>query len=472
VRGLHSRELNARDVATAFLERVAETDGQIGAFCAIEPDQVLRDAALADERSARGESLGPLHGVPIAIKDLIFTKSLATTGGSPIYADFVPEEDDVAVERLRAAGAIIFGKTNTAEFGFSGNQTENPLFGATRNPWDLERTPGGSSGGSAAAVAAGMVPAALGSDGGGSIRIPSSFCGLFGMKPSFGRVPLYPGCRDTSLPGFSAWESLEHIGPMTWSVADAALILQTISGPDRRDRHSLPIDGRDFGGLLPSDCANLRIAWSPDWGGREPIDRGVRAVFADVIATFEAGGAKLTEDAPERPITVEEFGAIVALDADPKAMRDLIAAHPGAVGSRIETILAREWSLNEIGAAIRARRALYDAIEGFFSRYDLFLTPAVPTAAFAIGLPGPELVDGIVPGDRARAVIGFSYPFNLTGHPAASVPAGFDGDGMPVGVQFVGGRLQDAVVLRAAMAFEQLSPWANKRPVVLPRACA
>ena len=228
------------DAVEQSLEHIACHNPAVNAVCSLDAD-AARAAARAAEAAARdGAALGPLHGVPVLVKDMIFTRGLRTTGGSQLYREFVPAVDDIAVERLRAAGAIVVGKTNTAEFGFSGNQTTNVLFGATRNPLDLSRTPGGSSGGSAAAVAAGMAPIALGTDGGGSIRIPASFCGTVGLKPTFGRVPLHPSCRDTSWPGFSAWESLEHLGPITRDVRDAALLLDVLSGYDARDRLSVP----------------------------------------------------------------------------------------------------------------------------------------------------------------------------------------------------------------------------------------
>ena len=224
-----------------------------------------RQQGAVDAKIAAGEDPGPLAGVPIGIKDLVATKDILTVMGSPWYRDFVPDEDDICVERLKAAGAVILGKTNVPEFGYSG-VGHNPVFPATRNPWNLAMTSGGSSAGSGASVAAGVAPFAIGSDGGGSIRIPSAHCGLFGMKASMGRVPLYPGCRDERYPGVSSWESIEHVGPMSRTVADSALMLSVITGPDPRDRYSIPAGDVDYLKAPTEGIKGLRIAYSEDWG--------------------------------------------------------------------------------------------------------------------------------------------------------------------------------------------------------------
>src|SRR5271163_4723220 len=238
-RKVDAREVSALEVTSAALAALDAAEPRIHAFATVAPEQAMLAARAVDSAIARGETVGPLAGVPVAIKDLVLTKGLRTTFGSRLYAGYVPEDDDIVVERLRRAGAIVIGKSNASEFGF-GAHGNNLLFETTRNPWDLTRTPGGSSAGSAAAVAAGVCPLSIGSDGGGSIRIPAAFSGLFGMKASMGRVPLWPGCRDERLPGASGWESIEHVGPITRNVGDAALMLSVITGPDPRDRSSLP----------------------------------------------------------------------------------------------------------------------------------------------------------------------------------------------------------------------------------------
>ena len=266
---VRTRAMSAREAVDASLAAIEAADGELNAFVTMAPAGARADADEIDRRIAAGDDVGPLAGVPVAIKDLLFTAGVRTTFGSAHYANFVPDQDDIAVARLRAAGAVVVGKTNTSEFGY-GAVPRNALFAETRNPWNTALSPGGSSAGSAVAVAAHLVPLALGSDGGGSIRVPAALAGIVGFKPSFGRVPVYPGCRDDSLPGVSGWESLEHIGPMTRSVADAALAYDVLAGPDPRDRHSLPL-GSD---ALPQH--HLRIAYSPTSASRQLIPRSPR----------------------------------------------------------------------------------------------------------------------------------------------------------------------------------------------------
>jgi len=246
---IRAKRLSPVEATQAILERMDRLEPTLHAYCTPTPELALQTAKRVESAIAHGEHVGPLAGVPVAVKDLICTKGITTTSGSYAYKDFIPDEDDVVVERLKAADAVILGKTNCPEFGYSG-VGHNSVFPTTRNPWNPELTSGGSSSGSGAAVAAGMGPLALGSDGGGSIRIPSSFCGLYGLKASMGRVPLYPGTKDERYPGVSSWESLEHIGPMTRTVADSALLMSVIAGPDPRDRYSLPAANHEW-----ADCA-------------------------------------------------------------------------------------------------------------------------------------------------------------------------------------------------------------------------
>lgn len=253
-------EISPVEVTDAVLERMAALDGALGAYCTPTPDLARAQARAVADRLARGEEVGPLAGVPIGVKDLITTQGIRTTSGSPAYEDFVPDEDDIVVERAVAAGAVVLGKTNASEFGYSATG-HNPLFPATRNPWNTALTPGGSSAGSAAAVAAGLGPVALGSDGGGSIRVPAAHSGLVGFKASMGRVPVWPGCRDERYPGVSGWESLEHLGPLTRTVADTALMLSVLAGPDPRDRHSIPCGDVDW--VLAAQPGTSRACASP-----------------------------------------------------------------------------------------------------------------------------------------------------------------------------------------------------------------
>jgi len=275
-------ELTPTDAVEAALGRIEELDADLNAFSVVDEEGAIDAARKATRAIENGEDVGPLCGVPVGIKDLIMTEGLRTTFGSKLYEKFVPERDSAAVERIREAGGIVVGKTNASEFGFQA-VTENAVFGTTRNPWDTELTPGGSSGGLAAAVASGMVPLALGSDGGGSVRITASFCGLYGLKASFGRVPLYPEHRDPALPGTNGWESVEHIGPMTRTVEDSALLLDVMSGPHPMDRHSLPESDADYRAETRANTVSiegLEVAYSQDWG-YAAVDPVVRELTAE-----------------------------------------------------------------------------------------------------------------------------------------------------------------------------------------------
>lgn len=453
---VHAKELSPVEISEYFLARIEEHDNSVNAFSTVDRDSVV-EQAKESERAQMAGQMGDLHGVPVGIKDLIFTKGLRTTGGSRMYADLVPTEDDVVVERLRAAGAIILGKTNTAEFGFSANQTENELFGATRNPWDLATSPGGSSGGSAAAVAAGLCPIAVGSDGGGSVRVPSSFCGVFGLKPTFGRIPLFPGCRDPKFPGLSAWEAFEHIGPIARSVADGALLVDVMSGPDRRDRHSAQhgMPARLSGLSRLDNLKGLRIAWSTDWDGAELVDPEVADAFKAAVERLSELGATVVNASPHRAVAREQFAALVALEADPPAFKKAMQGYEDSINDRVLQMLNREWTLGELAAAVTSRKAMYLAFTDFFDRYDAFVTPTVPFTAMPLGQEGPDRIAGQKLEAPARAVIGFCYPFNVTGHPAASVPCGVSADNLPIGMQIVSKWHGDDLVVQIAAAYEQ-----------------
>ena len=358
---------------------------------------------------------------------------------------------------------MILGKTNVPEFGYSG-VTHNPVFETTRNPWNTDLTPGGSSGGAGAAVAAGMGPLAVGSDGGGSIRVPSSLCGLFGMKASMGRVPLYPGCRDERYPGVSSWESLEHLGPMTRTVADAALMLSVIAGPDDRDRHSLPPAEFDWMDAARGDVRGLRIAYSADWG-YATIDPRVREIVGRAVRVFEKDLGCVVEEAnPGWSDPEPTFWALVALETDLRGMRALADRLGDRMSPHLREFLRTPFSVEDLTDAVLARKAICNRMWKFIRRYDLLLTPTVGVPAFAVGIQGPEVIDG-------RAVspyhwLAFTFQMNMTGQPAATVPAGFTTDGLPVGMQIAGRHLADASVLRAAAAFEAAAPWRDHWPAM------
>ena len=315
---VRKRELSATEVTEAVLGRMDKLEPHIHAFCTRTPELARKTAAEIDKKIKAGDDPGPLAGVPVGIKDLVCTEGVVTASGSFAYKDFVPDEDDVVVERLKQAGAIIIGKTNVPEFGYSG-VGHNPVFETTRNPWNLELTPGGSSAGSGAAVAAGVGPFAIGSDGGGSVRIPSAHSGIVGVKASMGRVPLYPGTKDERYPGVSSWESLEHIGPMSRTVADSALMLSVISGPDSRDRYSLPKADFDWMGVLKGGIKGLKVAYSPDWG-YAPVGEAVKVFERDL-------GCIVEEAHPGFEDPYGAFWAIVAMETDLRGMREMVAKH-------------------------------------------------------------------------------------------------------------------------------------------------
>jgi aspartyl-tRNA(Asn)/glutamyl-tRNA(Gln) amidotransferase subunit A len=457
------REVSPVEVIEAVHRRMDRLEPHLHAFCHRSDAHAL-DAARALERDlAAGASAGPLCGVPVGIKDLVAVAGMPMPGGSPAYRDFVPAEDDVVVERLRAAGAIVLGKTAVTEFGYSG-ASHSPVAETVRNPWDLALTSGGSSAGSGAAVAAGMGPVAIAADGGGSIRIPASFCGLFGMKASMGRVPMYPSCRDERYPGIASWEGLEHVGPVSRTVADTALVLSVIAGPDDRDRHSIPAGDVDWRAAAePGDLRGLRVAWSADLG-RVAVDPEVARATADAAAAFAGLGCELEEADPDFADPGAAFAALIALESDLTGMRELVARHGHEMSPHLVDLITREWRAEEFTDALTTRKAVVNAMWRFMRRYDLLLTPTLTTPPFPVHMQGPEKVGGRYVRDTAW--LSFTYPFNLTGQPATTVPAGVTAGGLPVGLQIVGRHLDDGLVLRAAAAFEAARPWAQHRPPV------
>jgi Asp-tRNA(Asn)/Glu-tRNA(Gln) amidotransferase A subunit family amidase len=452
---IRRRRVSPVEVVDAVLARIEQVNPRLNAYVTVTADEARR-AAKAAERALgkRGVRLGPLHGVPFSVKDLVVTRGVRTTFGTPLYRDNVPTEDAPIVERLRAAGGILLGKTNTPTFGWIG-ATHNLLFGPTRNPWHLERTPGGSSGGASAAAAAGLGPLHVGTDGGGSIRIPASCTGIVGFKASYGRIPTYPPS--------GAW-SLSHAGPMTRTVADAALMAQAVAGPDERDPYSLPADGVDYVRAARGALKGLRIAWTDDLGFSDVVDPEVSAVCAKAVKAFREAGHRVEEVRPKWPSPKEAWEAIFC----------------GGIATRMAPYLDRRaeidpglWEIIQRTlktpptAYVQAwfdRLAWWQHPRAFFARYDLLLTPTIACPPFRVGLDNPLEIAGRPVG--AYAWIPFTYPFNLTGQPACSVPAGFTKDGLPVGLQIVGRRFADTTVLRAAAAFERARPWAQHRPPI------
>ncbi|HXZ92630.1 MAG TPA: amidase [Burkholderiales bacterium] len=440
-----SKRASPVEVTRAVLKRIDELNPLLNCFCYLAPD-ALAMARESEARWMKGAPKGALDGVPASIKDLLLTRGWPTLRGSKTVDSKGPWNDDApAVARLREAGALLIGKTTTPEFGWKG-VTDNPLTGITRNPWNPARTPGGSSGGAAAGLAAGMGPLALGTDGGGSIRIPCAFTGVFGLKPSFGRVPAWP---------LSPFGTVAHVGPMTRSVHDAALLLNVLAQPDARDWHALPREQRDYRVGLDEGVRGLRIAYSARLGYAQ-VDAEVEALVEQAAMRFVDLGALVEPVDPgfanaEAVFRTHWFsGAALLLknfSPQQKALMDQGLVEVADQGARIGML--------EVLEAAQKRGALGVHMNQFHEKYDLLLTPALPLAAFQAG---KEVAD-VVKEKRWTDWTPFSYPFNLTQQPAASVPCGLTAEGLPVGLQIVGPRYADALVLRAARAFESAQPF-------------
>ncbi len=447
-RMLRAKAVSPVDIIDAVYSQIRALNPQVNAFCALTEAPARAQARLAERSILRGEPLGPLHGLPVSIKDLLLTRGTRTMRGSAVYADFVPQENAPSVDLLQAAGAIVIGKTTTPELGWKG-VTDSPVTGVTRNPWNFDLTPGGSSGGAAVAAALGMGPLAVGTDGGGSIRIPASFTGVFGLKPSFGRVPVFPP---------SAVGVMSHVGPIAFSVRDAALMLNGMTGADARDPFSLPAAGADYLAACDGGVRGLRVAWSPTLG-YAPVASEVRTLCERAVRVFADDlGCAVEEADPGFANPAPWFKLLWACGLG-AAVRDYLPAwadrmDPGLVA------MVREYdgaTAAELAVAHAERLKLYDTTRRFFEKYDLLLTPTMPTTAWRAGIPIPAEIAG---GSTAEfRYTPFTFPFNMSGHPAASVPCGLSSGGMPVGLQIVGKRWADGEVLRAAAAFVEARPW-------------
>ncbi len=451
---VRSRELSAREVVESHLERIEQLNPTLNAFVALGADRALQEARALDESLARGAPGGPLCGVPVGIKDIEDVEGLVTSYGSVPFRDNLAKKDSVHVARLRGAGAIIIGKTNTPEFAYAGF-TKNRLFGVTRNPWNRELTPGGSSGGSAAAVASGMAAIATGTDRGGSIRIPASYTGCFGLKPSFGRVPRGPLEMLT-------WSDTESIGALSRTVEDAALYLDCVAGHHSCDPDSLPKQGSYFE-ALPRLPSGLAVCWSPTLGYAR-VEPDIKREAHKAAQAFEDFACRLDE----RPIQISDISRAWSVIGTPERYAELagfVENHRDEFGraflERLEA--GGRVTTEQYGEAQRARSELNAALAGIFDRYDLLLTPATATAAFDARGRLPDEIDGQPLTDPLQ-LTPFTYPFNLSGHPAACVRAGFTDTDLPVGLQIVGPRHRDDLVLQASYAFQQCRPWNDSWP--------
>ena len=440
------RQASPVEVTTAVLERIERLDGRLRAYCLVGGDEALAAAAASEARWQQGTPVGPLDGVPVSIKDLILTRGWPTRRGSHTVDPDQPWDVDApATARLREAGAVLIGKTATPEFGCKG-ETNSPLTGITRNPWDTTRSPGGSSGGAAAAVAAGLAPLGIGTDGAGSVRIPAAFCGTFGLKPSFGRVPAHP---------LSPFGTVSHIGPHTMSVADAALMMNVLKQPDARDWTSLPPDPSDYVAGIEDGIAGWRIAFSPTLGYARDVEPEVAAAVATAADELASLGAVVERIDPgiDDPLEITTglwfLGAWTLwseLTPAQQAVTDPDFAAEADLGRRLHTLDVQRLHLRrgELGSRLRQ----------FMQHYELLVTPAVAVPAFPARPAGHSPMD-------PHTMLGwtpFSYPFNLSQQPACTIPCGLTAGGLPIGLQIVGRMFADASVLRAARAYEQRHP--------------
>jgi amidase len=457
VRLFRAKKVSPVEVTKAVLARIDAVNPLLNAYCTVAADSALKAARAAERAIMKRAPLGPLHGVPVSIKDLTETKGIRTTWGSKIFEHHVPTEDALVVERLKAAGAIVVGKTNTSEFG-SGANTYNAVFGATRNPWNPTLTSGGSTGGGAVALATGMGPLAQGSDLGGSLRTPAAFCGVLGFRTSPGLVPIYP----TTL----GWDTYGVHGPMARTVRDTALMLSTIAGADPRAPISCAVDTRDFlRAVERPSVKGLRIAWSPDLGVC-PVDPEIRRVTAAASRVFERLGAKVDTAHPD-------FSGVLDVVLISRGARQA-AAHAQKLAKwrnvmQDNLVKNIDYGLTltagDIGRCERMRTALWHRVRRFYEQYDLIIAPTTGIPPFPVEIPYPTEVAGKPMGNYIEWLLP-TYCFTVIGVPAISIPCGFTQDGLPVGLQIAGPWRGEAKVLRAAAAFEAAQPWADRRPPV------
>jgi amidase len=460
VRLYRARKTSPLEMMQAVLARIDAVNPAVNAYVTVARESALVEARRATQAlGRRGTPLSPLHGVPVSIKDLTATKGIRTTWGSRVYEDHVPDKDDLVVERLKAAGAIVVGKTNTPEFGAGGN-TFNALFGATRNPWNTALTCGGSSGGAAVAVACGMGPIAQGTDLGGSVRVPASFCGVLGFRPTPGLVPAYPRML--------AWDTLSVTGLLARTVADVALMLSAIAGPDDRAPISYDTDTRLFARAVKApSIKGWRIAWTPDLNGLLPVDEEVARVAEGATRLLRSLGAKVETASPD-------FSDVKDIVRGTRALTMLALQLDKLPGwrERLQKDLVRDIdqgltaTARDVAHSELLRSALWHRVREFMATRDLLFLPTVAVPPFPVEQPYRTEINGKTLDDYTEWFY-LTYGITLTGLPAISVPCGFTRSGLPVGLQIVGRRRQEAAVLTAAAALEAAAPWMHRLPTVV-----
>ena len=456
---IRAKQISAVEVMQAHLAQIDRVNPQVNAIVTYHPERALAQAREADAALARGEPIGPLHGIPVAHKDLTDTAGVRTTYGSPIYADHIPDRDALIVERLKRAGAISVGKTNTPEFG-AGSQTFNEVFGATLNPYDLTKTCGGSSGGAAVALACGMLPIADGSDLGGSLRNPANFCNVVGLRPAIGRVPVHP----VPMP----WSQLSVQGPMARTAQDAALMLSAIAGPDPRSPIGIERPGASFNPLdnpLERSFAGVRVAWGGDMNGL-PFDPRITSVIESRRAVFQDIGCVVEDACPDFAGAKDAFMTMRALGMA-ASRAGMLKTHRHLLKDTVIWNIEQGLRLTaaEISDAETKRAALYDRMRRFMKTYEFIIFPVSQRPPFAVSQPYPTHINGI-PMQNYIDWMRSCYYITATGHPAISVPCGFTPDGLPVGIQIVGRHRAERAVLQLAYAFQEATgDWRRRPPI-------
>ena len=452
---IKTQELSSREITETIIERIEKINPKINAYCTPTFELAREMANDADNAVKKGKKIGLLHGIPTSIKDLFETKGIRTTFGCKIYENNVPEEDEIVIKRLKEAGIVILGKTNTPSFGHK-SVTDNLIFGTTRNPWNLEKTPGGSSGGAAAAIASGLGPLALGSDGGGSIRIPASFCGIYGLKPNFGRIP--------RIFTKAAFPRLSHYGPIVRNVKDAALMLDVMAGPDELDKFSFLKKNTSYlDGLKEKPQKKLKIGYSMDLGFIKAIDPEVKKSVLDAVVKFESLGWSVENVKLRLKKPYPSFVGLVisglAYDFKPflKEWREKLTP------TFIKMVEAgMNYSSFDLMRLDLQRRDIYNVVAKYFKNYDILITPTTAVPAFVHGIMFPPKINNKAVSPTAW--MSYTFPFNLTWNPAASIPCGWNSEGLPIGMQIIGKQSDELTVLQVSKAFEEIAPWQEKKP--------
>jgi Asp-tRNA(Asn)/Glu-tRNA(Gln) amidotransferase A subunit family amidase len=456
---IRTQDITSQEITEIIIERIKEVNPLVNAYCTTTFDLAREMAKIADEKVKKGEKLGLLNGVPTSVKDLMQTKGIRTTYGSKLYEQFIPEQDDIAVKRLKEAGCVLMGKTNTPDFGHIA-LTNNLIFGQTKNPWDLEKNSGGSSGGAASAVASGLGPLALGSDGGGSIRVPSSLCGVFGLKPTFGRIPRYPTI------GIAFW-TMDHYGPITRYVKDAALMLDVMKGNHPSDNNTFPDIGVNYIDNIEEKSQKLNIGVSMTLGFFRSLEDEIEKCVLDSAQKFEEFDWNIENSNIKIKKTERAFGMLVSSGYASDLKKDF-EKNPEDISPDLASIINYGSSLSamDIGRAKAVRKEVYKVFDQYFKEYDVLITPTTPICAFKIEMGERGTIFPIIKGKALNITswMSYTYPLNMTGLPAASIPCGWTSEGLPIGMQIIGRRFDEKTVLQVSKAFEEIAPWQDKRP--------